>query len=152
MLGRCASISVVVLAVVATSACAESTDGARRKVCGTWLGAPADGVDKSPWFVDATGVAPPARIVGYVDTSRFHIPLMFVNMLVSDDCSHGARVTIDGSHAISIQTEVTAKDHRDVVTLIQARRVGHTTLTVTRTGEAPTRIAFVIRKTDSQSP
>ncbi|HZZ95835.1 MAG TPA: hypothetical protein VFE19_02380 [Jatrophihabitantaceae bacterium] len=146
-------VLLVGLAVVlsGTAACAESADGARRSVCGTWIGSPADGADRSPWFVDASHQAPSSPIKGYVDIARPPVALMVVNMLVSDDCAHGARVTVAGPPVVSVRTEVRTDDRRTSVALILARGAGRTTVVVTRPGRASIRVPFVIRAANSRT-
>ncbi len=152
MIRRAVLLGSVAVVLAGTAACAESADGARHNVCGTWLGSPADGIDRSPWFVDVTDRAPTSPITGYVDTARPPATLMTVNMLVSDDCAHGAQVTVVGPHVISVRTEVRTDDHRTSVALIEARRAGRAAVVVTRPGRAPIRVPFVIRTANSQSP
>ena len=127
---RLLALLAVVLAT--TAGCAESADGARRNVCGTWIGSPADGTDRSPWLVDVTAAAPSVPIKGYVDTARPPVSLMTVNLVVSGDCAHGAQVSLAGPRLLSVSTEVRAGDHRTAVALIRARRPGRTVVIVTR--------------------
>lgn len=135
----------------ATAACAESSDGVRRSICGTWIGSPADGIDRSPWYLDVTGGPPPAAVKLYLDPEHPEITLSIVNLRVSDDCAHGATTTLSGARLLDVGNEVHADDRRTIVALIQPRHVGRTTLVVGRPGQPSIRVPFVIRRANSLS-
>jgi hypothetical protein len=151
VLRRGIRLAGVILVLAAMAGCSESSDGVRRKICGAWIGGPADGTDRSPWFVHVSERGPAAPIVGYVDPAHPDISLMSVQLLTSDDCAHGAEVAIDGPLVISVSSEVGSDDHRVSVALVEARRAGESVVVVTRPGRASIRVPFVIRNAHALS-